>query len=227
MQHGARRRESERACTHAFLDDAPHFLDVLFGRDRTGALALAEHVGPHRTVRHMRTHIDGARQFLQSVEILGEGFPVPFHPFGQRGAGNVLDAFHQADEPFMLVALGGCETDAAIAHDDRRHAMPARRRHFLVPGRLAIVMRMDVDKAGCDQMTARIDLLGGIATDFSNLGNEPVLDGDIAGKPVLSGSIDDGPVADDQIICGHVCAPLSTEEGLTMQPMSPASCGGE
>jgi hypothetical protein len=140
----------------------------------------------------------------------------------QSGAGNIFDAFHQADQPFVLVGLGGRKADAAIAHHHGSDAVPARGGHFLVPGGLTVIMRMDVDKAGRDQMPLRVDFLGGIAGDFAHLGDQAILDGDIAGEAVLAGAIDDGPVANDQIICGHVCAPLSTEEGSTMQPMSPA-----
>ena len=170
----------------------------------------------------MGADIDGTGQFFQRIEIFGEGFPVPLHALRQRGPGNVFHAFHQADQPFVLVGTRRSETDTAIAHDDGRYAVPARRGHFLVPGRLSVVMRVNVDEAGGDQVTLRIDFLGGVAADVAHLGDEPVLHGEIPGKAVLSGTIDNGPVANDQIICGHVGAPLSAEEGSTLQPMSPA-----
>ena len=87
-------------------------------RDGTGTLAVAEHIGAHRTVRHVRPDIYCARQLFERVEIFGEAFPLPCHPFGQCGSGNVLDPFHQADQPFVLVGAGRGEADAAIAHHD-------------------------------------------------------------------------------------------------------------
>ncbi|MEO0963371.1 MAG: amidohydrolase family protein, partial [Pseudomonadota bacterium] len=41
---------------------------------------------------------------------------------------------------------GRGKADAAIAHHDRGHPMPARGSHLLIPSRLTIVMRVNVDK---------------------------------------------------------------------------------
>src|SRR3546814_6590941 len=71
---------------------------------------------------------------------------------------NILDAFHQADQPVVAVGPRGREADAAIAHDDGGDAVPTRRRHFLVPRRLSVIMGMDVDEAGGDDPAARVDL---------------------------------------------------------------------
>src|SRR3546814_6686884 len=51
-----------------------------------------------------------------------------------------------------------CSSDLAIAHDDGGDAVPARRRHFPVPRRLAVIMGVDVDEAGGDDPAARVDL---------------------------------------------------------------------
>ena len=42
------------------------------------------------------------------------------------------------------------EADAAVAHDDRRHAVPAGRRQDRIPGRLTVVVRVHVDPARRD-----------------------------------------------------------------------------
>ena len=125
VQDGARCRKTQRPGAHAFLDDAGHFGDVLGSGYGARLFPIAKHICTHRAVRHMRANIDGARQPLQLVQIFREGFPVPAHPLRQGGARNILDAFHQADQPFVPVRLGRRKADAAIAHDDSGHAMPA------------------------------------------------------------------------------------------------------
>ena len=96
----------------------------MFGRRFVAGAAIAHHIGAHGAMRDVRRDIDGAPALGQRVHIFGEGFPIPGHAFGQRGAGNVLDTFHEADQPVMLVGFGRRETDAAIAHDDGGDAVP-------------------------------------------------------------------------------------------------------
>ena len=62
---------------------------------------LAHDVGPERTVGHLGGHVDGARLALNGVEVFGEALPLPFDALGKGCAGDVLHAFHQADEPFL------------------------------------------------------------------------------------------------------------------------------
>src|SRR5262245_33980726 len=64
----------------------------------------------------------------------------------ERGAGDVLDAFHQADQPLVAVGSRRREADAAVAEDERRDAVPRRRRELGVPRRLRVVVRVDVDE---------------------------------------------------------------------------------
>ena len=81
-----------------------------------------------------------------------EGLPAPGHALGQRRAGDVLDAFHQLDQPSSWPGPNGREADAAVAHDERRDAMAGRRVERVVPGDLAVVVGVDVDEAGGDQL---------------------------------------------------------------------------
>ncbi len=76
------------------------------------------------------------------------------------GGGDVLDAFHQLDQPLAVSRLAGRETDAAIAHDRGGDAVPGRGREMAVPHRLAIIMGVEVDEAGRDDLAPGIDLLG-------------------------------------------------------------------
>ena len=88
--------------------------------------ALAHHVRAHRAVRHLRADVEHLRRAVDRVEVLGEVLPLPLDAFGERGAGNVLDAFHQADQPVVLVGFRRREADAAVADHDGGDAVPAR-----------------------------------------------------------------------------------------------------
>ena len=94
---------------------------------------------------------------VERVEVLGERLPLPLDAGGERGAGDVLDAFHQADQPVVPVGLHRREADAAVAHDDRGDAVPARRREQRVPGDLAVEVRVHVDEAGRDEQAVGVD----------------------------------------------------------------------
>ena len=190
---------------HAFLDDARHFGDVGLGRDRAGLFAVAEHIGAHRAVRNVARDVDGAGQLFERVHIFGEGFPVPRHAFGERCAGDVLDPFHQADQPFVAVGLGGGEADAAIAHHDGGDAVPARRRHFGVPRRLSVIMGVDVDEAGGDDLAGGVDFLASRAEVFTHRDDPVAVDRDVRDKGRSARTIDDGAAANHQIM--HVRSP--------------------
>ena len=116
---------------------------------------------------------------LQRVEILAEGFPRPVQPLVERRAGNVLDAFHQFDQALAVLDLHRREADAAIAHHRRGDAMPARRLQMRIPGRLAVIVGVDVDEARRDQQALGVDLLVGAAGDLADGGDLAVLHRDI------------------------------------------------
>ena len=167
--------------------------------------ALAHHVRAHRRVRHVRPDVDRARHALERVEVLGERLPVPVDPLGERGAGDVLDAFHQLDEPLVAVRAHRREADAAVAEDRGGHAVPARRREVRVPGGLAVEVRVHVDEAGRDEQPVGVDGRAGRA-------RRP-------GRPRRSrrrrprrrpcarrraGAVDDGPASDHEIVHGVI-----------------------
>ena len=135
----------------------------------------------HRAVRHLRADVEHLRRAVDRVEVLGEVLPLPLDALGERGAGDVFDAFHQADEPVVLVGLHRREADAAVAHHDRGDAVPARRREQRVPGDLAVEVRVHVDEAGRDERAVGVDRLARGAVDRADLGDDAVGDRDVGG----------------------------------------------
>ena len=89
-------RHAHCARVDRFRDDARHLRDVVGSRGLVARAALAHHVGAHGAVRHLRADVERELGGVERVEELGEGLPRPADAFGQRGARDVFDAFHQA-----------------------------------------------------------------------------------------------------------------------------------
>ena len=84
-----------------------------------GRAPLPHRVRAHRAVRHLHADVDRERAAVERVEVLGERLPAPVDALGQRGAGDVLDALHQADEPLLVARAHRREPDAAVARRRR------------------------------------------------------------------------------------------------------------
>src|SRR3984957_3374220 len=149
---------------------------------------------------HLHADVDCAFHFLDRVHVLGKTFPVPLNAFIERGAGNVFDAFHQADQKFFLARLDRREADAAVAHHQRGDAVPARRSEIRVPGDLAVVVGVDVDEAGGDEESGRVDFAPGRASRGADRSDLAAIDSDIADEAGLAGSIDHFSIADYEVM---------------------------
>src|SRR5581483_6066509 len=110
----------------------------------------------------------------------------------------------------MVGGLARREADAAIAHHRRRHAVLRGRRDVLAPGDLAVVMGVDVDKAGRDQLAPGVDLFPALACDLADLADAAVLDGDIAFTEIAAASVGDGAAADHEVMSHGVSSRLSS-----------------
>ena len=98
----------------------------------------------------MSANIDAEFTPCQGIQILRKGFPVPCQALGQGGAGNILDTLQQGDQPVMLILARWGKANAAIAHGNRGDAIDRGGSQDAIPGRLAIIMGMNIDKARCD-----------------------------------------------------------------------------
>ncbi len=121
-------------------------------------------------------------------------------------AGDVLDTFHQADQPVLLAGPHRSETNATVAGDDGGHPVTAGRLQQRVPADLPVVVGVDVDESGRDDLAGGVDGLGGIAFQrrtarpaAPNLDDLAVLDGDVGVESVRAGAVDDGATGDFQI----------------------------
>ena len=202
MQHGARCRKAERTGFDAFAHDLGHRRHV-FGCGRFVArAAITHHIGAHRAVRYLRGDVEHALLAVEAVEIFGESFPAPFDAFSQRRARNVFNAFHQFDQPVVLVGAGRREADAAIAHDDGGDAMPAGRRDERVPGRLTVIMRVNVHPARRHDMAAGVDFALCRATHSADFGDNAIADGHVCHAGRCPCAVHQCTAANNQIMHG-------------------------
>ena len=81
--------------------------------------------------------------------------PVPRHALGERGERHALDPGQHAHEVVAVLGPERRDREAAVAADHGRHAVQRRRRQRRVPEHLRVVVRVDVDEAGRDDLARR------------------------------------------------------------------------
>ncbi len=152
-----------------FGGEAAH-LDDLVGRRRfTVGTPLAHDEQPQRPMADLGGDVDIVRAAFDGVQVLGDAAPVPGQALVERGAGNVLDTFHQLDQLGAVGRTDGGEADAAVPHHDRGHAVARRRLDAGVPGHLAVVVGVDVHETGGHHRTVGVDDAPGRFGDLAYL----------------------------------------------------------
>ena len=123
---------------------------------------------------------------VERVEVLGERLPAPVDALGERGAGDVLDALHQLDQPLLVARAHRREPDAAVAGDDGGDAVPDDGSSSGSQRGLAVVVRVDVDEPGRDEQPGGVDGLGRVAVErrLRHLDDHAVLHRDVADEAV-------------------------------------------
>jgi hypothetical protein len=197
---GAPGREPGGAGDQRVAHHAPHRRDVVLGRGLVGARALAHDVHPHGVVRDLEQEVDRVRPRVDRGHVIGERLPAPRDALGERGAGDVLDAFHQLDQLDLAARHDRREADPATAHHARRHAVQRGRRELGVPRHLAVVVGVDVDEPGQDVRAARVDRAPRHIGAVADRGDPPARDRDVAGERRASGSVDDRSAGDLEVV---------------------------
>ena len=197
----ARGREADRSGAHGLGGQRAHGGSVLGGGILQPGRPLAHHVEAQRAVGKLCAQVDVVRAPLDRVEILAEALPGPVDPLVEHRSGNVLDPFHQRDEPWVGIGAYRREADAAVAHDRGGHAVPARRRHPFVPRRLSVVMRMDVDEARGDQQPDGVDLLFAPAGDRAHGGDQSAVHRHVSPAGLAAAAVGHQPAAHHQVVC--------------------------
>ena len=190
----ARRREAERAGLDRLARERGH-------RARCRRGVAVSRRAPRSPITCSRSapcgtctrDVDVEGPAVERVHELGERLPVPREALVQHRAGDVLDAFHQLDEPLVVGGAHRREADAAVADDDGGDAVPRRRDHALAPRRLAVVVAVDVDEAGRDEQAVGVDRRASPRRRPSPTSViDAVVDRDVGRARRRAGAVDDG-----------------------------------
>ena len=148
VREGARGGHAQSARSHGVGHDAFHASDIVGAGGLVAGAALAHHVGPHRAVGNLGAHVNGPPAVVEGVEVVAEGLPAPGDALGQGGAGDVLHALHELDQPFLGAGAHRCEPHSAVAHDHGGDAVARTRLEQIVPGGLG-------RRSGCGRPRSR------------------------------------------------------------------------
>ncbi len=135
--------------------------------------------------------------FFETIQVVGEGLPIPGQALRQHDLGDVLHPFHEGDHDVALFRLARRKPDAAIADHHRGDAVPGRRIHPAAPDGLAIVVRMDVDETRRHDFSRGIDLPIAPRRHLPDLDDLAVAHMDIADERRATVAIDDGAAANN------------------------------
>ena len=151
---GARGGEPVRAGAQRVAQLGAHRLEVV-GGGLLGEGPLPHHVRAKRRMPNVCRIVQRLRQPIDGVEILGERRPAPVDTGRHRGTRDVLGPLEVADDQMPLLERGRGEREAAVAHDDGGHPVPARGRAERIPEHLRVHVRVAVDEAGRDDVAGR------------------------------------------------------------------------
>ena len=199
-----------------FDDESAHLGDLgIGGGDGMIGPPVAHDIAAERGVGDLCADVHDARHRFECVEVLGEALPRPLDAFVQRSAGNVLDAFHQVDEPLTAVGFDRREPYAAVSHDCGGHAVPRRRRDIGVPRGLAVVVRVNIHPARGDQQAIRVKFGAARTRYLADDGDDSVVDGDIRRSGRSACAVDHGAPANYQVV--RHSAPSSQQVSLHLR----------
>ena len=188
---------------------------------RLPASVAVDYVGINHLGFLCRVAVDGVDRLPELVEPALEAGVRSFLLFGlpstkdERGSSaddpdqpvqRALELILRQQQPYpavVVVRLARREADAAIAEHSRRDAVDGRRTEAAVPGRLAVIMGVDVDEAGGDDASPGVDFLRPRARNLSHCDDPPLGDGDVALERGRSRAVEDGAVADDEVMRAH------------------------
>ena len=213
VQRRARRRHAEAAGEERVAGEPLHRREVVGGGRLVGRAAVAHHVGPQRTVRHLAAHVHHPAAPVERVEVPLVALPLPLDALGQRRTGDVLHALHQPDQPVVAVGGGRREADPAVAHHHGGDAVPARRRELRIPGGLRVVVGVHVDPAGRHHQAVGVELAAAAADVAPDLGDPVTVQRDVGDERVAARPVDHQTAPHHHVVrahAGNATTPMST-----------------
>ena len=164
---------------------------------------LAHGVDAQWCVGQQGSDINVVAAFCQRLQILRKALPGPGQTLVQGCIGNVLHAFHQFDQGDTVFGAAGRKADATITHDCSGNALLRGRPQALVPGGLAIKVRVYIHKARRDHKACGIYGVTCISKTLANGCNAAILDGDIGDVGGCTSAIHHLTIANQNIKFRH------------------------
>ena len=205
MFEQTRTGKANRAGIHRFTHESRHLRDIVRRRRLMVDRAVAHDKDAQGGMGDVAGHIHSIFARRQTIQIIGESFPIPVQPFIKNDAGDFFDAFHQLDQRLLMLRQHGSKADAAISANRCGHAMREARVEPVIPEELAVIMGVDVDKAGGDDGASCVNFLARCTGDRADFNDQAVLDRHVSGIARCARAINDGAAANDHIV--HVCVP--------------------
>ena len=154
---------------------------------------------PQRVVPDQGHHVD-AEPLIDGVHVLREALPVPGQHGGEGLHRQVLDAAEGGEHRLAVLGLQWRQGEPAVARQNRGDTVPHRGRAELVPERLRVVVRVQIDDPRRDEEPIGIDGRGRRAPDLPDLHDRPVLDRHVGPIARKSRPVDDHPVPDHEVV---------------------------
>ena len=201
--------EAEGAGFHGLAEQPPHGGDLVVG-GRALEGGLAHHVVAQGREGDEAGDVDTEAAPVDGIEILAVALPLPVDAGLHDVVGDGLDVDEVLHQDLARRRLHRRHAHAAVAHDDRGHAVPRRARHHRVPRDLRVVVRVRIDEARRQHQPLGVDhALGGVAVGTADLADDAVVDAEIAHEAGAAGSVADARVLDQQV--EHSCFPFSLD----------------
>lgn len=169
--------------------------------------ALAHHVQAQAVVRHQGHEVQAVRHGVQRAAVVGERLPVPAQALGQRRSGDLLDPFHQVDQHRMVGGAHRCESDAAVAHHQRGHAVVDAGHEGLVPRGLTVVVGVQVDEARQHMGAVGVDGPMRRVAELADCNDPAVADAHVGQHRIGARAVDDGARLDQHVQHGVFLCP--------------------
>ena len=195
----ARGGEADGARLDGLAQLALHQPDVVLAR-RLLERALAHDVAAERAVADVARVVDALGQGLDGIEELGEGRPRPRDACGHRRARDVLGPLEVADDQSLVLLAARRQREAAVAHDHRGDAVPARAGPERIPEHLRVHVRVTVDEPGSDHAPLGVDDLAGTLADAADGDDAPVVHADVGAIAGKAGAVDDHAILDHEVV---------------------------
>jgi hypothetical protein len=161
-----RRREPECAAFDRLGHQFGHGGQLL-GIRRSATGRWSHHHPADGRVSNQEPGVDGKAP-IDPVEVLSERPPLPGSRSFERAQRDPFDHRHHPLDVLNIVGADRGDRESTVSPHHGGHPMNGRRAGGRVPQELCVVVGVDVDETGTDDLAADVDLLGAVLIDLAD-----------------------------------------------------------